>query len=380
MGFYVIKFFNRKSDRHKLNFLLIFELNLSFIYLRSFKCKFIKIKSMQDHTIKNKNIWKSIFGVILILLVILGWVACISLMQYKAGGGSLMMVLMIWIITQIWEKMVIQKQNKKIPASPIIHGEEGLNVESQNENNFQVYKEPEYNNKSKPSSFLNLVWSIATSNNSVLDDRGKISLNKVIAREFIMILIYVVIAGIYITIAESVESYYDYQQDMVRCELREITIRHDDILHRKEIYEKLPYRLKLFYFFNFNLLSNSDQIENPNLFIEEIKKEEKSKYWYSLLDSKREESKYWYSLLDSKRKIKISIQDFREYIVDDSESEEYLFNIQSLENKYNKLNDHDFINHSTYVNILIIFIFVNILRYSFYATRWSLLQFKNNKI
>jgi hypothetical protein len=179
---------------------------------------------------------------------------------------------------------------------------------------------------------------------------------KIIAREFLYLLgttiVFFIVVFIWIRLSER-----NYQeQNKLESEIEKLTE-----------YENLPYRLKVFYYLNNEIIeSTSEKIENKEKFISDLK-------------SKKEASEI-YKFLKEKQHIKISETEYLTKISKDTESEKYLKDILPLEKELEKAKN-SFFNGNVYTDDmgvfgLILFSIFFLLRYLVYGTKWSIKQLK----
>ncbi|WP_298512331.1 hypothetical protein [uncultured Kordia sp.] len=133
-------------------------------------------------------------------------------------------------------------------------------------------------------------------------------------------------------------------------------------------YENMPYRLKVLLFVKENIDYENRKISSIE-FISSLKKD--SLFAYNI-----------FSLLKKHdNEITISKQDFFRKIVKDNKSENYLKKISLQENKLRHVQNSFFnngISNREIEELIIIFVIIFFgIRYLFYATKWSLKQFKS---
>ena len=136
----------------------------------------------------------------------------------------------------------------------------------------------------------------------------------------------------------------------------------------------MPYRIRIFYIINERFINNEDdKIKHPEEFISKLLDEKFANRWYDYVEEKTPNK----SLI-----AQVTKEDFKNRIRNDTESEQYLENIQKLKTtRDNKLRrQYEFYNSWRPVNtkisastIAFIFFF---LRYIIYATIWSWKQIK----
>lgn len=132
-------------------------------------------------------------------------------------------------------------------------------------------------------------------------------------------------------------------------------------------YEKLPYRLRVFYYINNDIIKNSwDKMEDSEKFISDLKD--------------KEEASDIYDYIKENGNIGIDKEQFIERISKDNESEQYLTQILPLEEELKKTKNsffNDWVDDDEVLGLgLILFSLFFLLRYLIYATKWSVKQLK----
>ena len=179
---------------------------------------------------------------------------------------------------------------------------------------------------------------------------------KIIAKEFLFLLgttiLFFVVLFIWVMLHES---NYDKKNEL-KDKISELTI-----------YEKLPYRLRVFYYINNDIIKNSwDKMSDSEKFI------------FYLKDKKQASETYEY--IKEKGNISITKDEFLEKISKDSKSENYLTKIQPLERKLEETKDSFFnisIGDDEILGLgVFLFSIFFLLRYLIYGTKWSIKQLK----
>ncbi len=188
----------------------------------------------------------------------------------------------------------------------------------------------------------------------------KDSTKKIIAREFLFLLGTIILFFVVIFIWASLNDSINDKEYELKQEIKSLTE-----------YKKLPYRLRVFYYINNNIIEYSwDKMKDSEKFISDLKENEYASEIYDYIKKKRN--------------IEIDKEQYLKLISKDTVSEQYLTKLLPkllpLEKKLDKIKD-SFFNHSVGgdealgLGILIFSIFF-LLRYLIYATKWSIRQLK----
>jgi hypothetical protein len=147
--------------------------------------------------------------------------------------------------------------------------------------------------------------------------------------------------------------------------------------------ENLPYRLKVFYFINNEIIkSSSEKMENREKFISDMKnKKDASEIYATFIKPKFDPNKP-YKIVSEKeitKNVDSSENKFLTQIAKDKESENYLQKILVKEKEIEKLKSsvlNGMGTDETIVFGIILFSIFFVLRYLMYATKWSIKQLK----
>lgn len=177
---------------------------------------------------------------------------------------------------------------------------------------------------------------------------------KVLSREFLYLLISSIL---FFSILYSWHWLYDInyeKQNNIENEIEKLTIL-----------DSLPDRLKLFYFLKEDFKDkHSKEFDSAETFLIKIKDNDYLTFWYNSLI---EENLY-----------KKSISDFFVRFKKQDNSEQHLSKIRELEVKLNKYEESFFNDYPKEDELLAFFIIVPfILRYLFYAVKWSINELRN---
>ena len=132
-------------------------------------------------------------------------------------------------------------------------------------------------------------------------------------------------------------------------------------------YEKLPYRLRVFYYINNEILKMSwEKMKDSKKFILDIKDEVEASKTYNYIKNNSD--------------ITIDKKEFISRISKDNQSEKYLEKIIPLEKELKKRNSSFFSNSITDKKVIglgiILWTVFFLFRYLFYITKWSIKQLR----
>lgn len=184
----------------------------------------------------------------------------------------------------------------------------------------------------------------------------KDSTKKIIAREFLFLLGTTILFFVVLFIWTSLNDSNNDKEYEVKQEIESLTE-----------YEKLPYRLRVFYYINNDIIEYSwDKMKDSEKFISD-------------LNDKENASKI-YDYIKEKGNIGINKEQYLKRISGDTESEKYLTKVLPLEKRLDKIKSSFFNNsvgddEALGLGLWIFSVFF-LLRYLIYTTKWSIKQLK----
>ena len=179
---------------------------------------------------------------------------------------------------------------------------------------------------------------------------------KIIAREFLILLgtslLYLIILFSWVMLNNS---NYDKKYQL------------EQRIEKLTEYEKLPYRLRVFYYINNEILKMSwEKMKDSKKFILDIKDEVEASKTYNYIKNNSD--------------ITIDKKEFISRISKDNQSEKYLEKIIPLEKELKKRNSSFFSNSITDKKVIglgiILWTVFFLFRYLFYITKWSIKQLR----